>query len=143
MPYRYLEDIAIADIAFEAKAETKEGLFIAAGDAVMNVMVEDLNAILALESLVIRVEEEALDMLLFKFLQELIYLKDARRLLLRVSEVDIADEKGRYALSAQAYGEPIDPEKHQLGTDVKAVTLHRLNVERTKDGWQATVVLDI
>ena len=42
MPYHYLDDVAIADIAFEAYGESKEEMFIAASDALMNVMVEDL-----------------------------------------------------------------------------------------------------
>lgn len=143
MPYRYLENIAIADIAFEAKAKTKEDLFIAAGDAVMNVMVDDLNTILAKDYRTLEVKAESMDMLLFKLLEELIYFKDAQRLLLRVSKINILEENGHYALGAEAYGEGINPEKHQLRIDVKAVTLHRLSVTQTKDGWQATVVLDI
>lgn len=143
MPYRYLENIAIADIAFEAKAQTKEDLFIAASDALMNVMVEDLNTILALDRITIRVEAGDMDMLLFKLLEELIYFKDAQQLLLRISEINILNESNHYVLNAQAYGERIDPEKHQLMIDVKAVTLHRFSVTQAQDGWQATVVLDI
>ena len=42
MPYEYLEDVATADIAFRAWEPTLEGVFVAAADATMNVMVEDL-----------------------------------------------------------------------------------------------------
>ncbi|HOV88133.1 MAG TPA: archease, partial [Syntrophobacteraceae bacterium] len=40
MPFRYIEDIATADVAFEAWGETLEDLCVAAADATMNVMVE-------------------------------------------------------------------------------------------------------
>jgi SHS2 domain-containing protein len=46
-------------------------------------------------------------------------------------------------LEAEARGEPLDPARHRLLADVKAVTLHRLRVERTVRGWEASVVLDI
>jgi hypothetical protein len=42
MPYRFLEDIATADIAFEARGETLEEVFTAAAEATMNVMIESL-----------------------------------------------------------------------------------------------------
>ena len=89
MPYRYLEEIAIADVAFEATGRTLEDLFVAAADATTNVMVGDLASIADRERRPIRAEEEAADMLLLDLLQELIYYKDAERLLLRVPEVHI------------------------------------------------------
>lgn len=143
MPYRYLDDIATADVAFEAWGPTLEELFVAAADATMNVMVEDLNTIAHREHRTIQVEADAVDMLLFEFLQELIYYKDAQRLLLRISQVCIDRRDDRVLLQAEAYGEEIDPRKHELLVDVKAVTLHRFQVERTADGWRAMVILDI
>jgi SHS2 domain-containing protein len=143
MPYEYLEDIAISDVAFRAWDKSLEGLFVAAGDATMNVMVEVLGSIEERVSVPIRVKEDSIEMLLFNFLQELIYVKDAEELLLRVREVDIRKEDDAYVLSAEGKGENLDPEKHQLTVDVKAVTLHRFSVEQTPEGWDATVILDI
>ena len=45
MPYHYLEDIGTADIAFEATGRDLPELFIAAADATMNVMIDNLDAI--------------------------------------------------------------------------------------------------
>ena len=143
MPYRYLEEIAIADVAFEATGRTLEELFVAAADATTNVMVGDLASIADRERRTIRVEDEAPDMLLLDLLQELIYYKDAERLLLRVPEVHIKSTDGGLTLAAEAYGEQLDAEKHVLLVDVKAVTLHDFEVTQTEDGWHATVVLDI
>ncbi len=95
------------------------------------------------ESRVIELEAEALDLLLFQFLQELIFYKDAEQLLLRVPQVLIEERAGGYKLRAEAKGERLDPTKHQLRVDVKAVTLHRFSLERTTEGWQAFVILDI
>jgi SHS2 domain-containing protein len=143
MPYRYLPDIAIADVAFEAWADTLEGMFLAAADATMNVMVADLDTIMDRETRRVSAEDADLDMLLFQLLQELIFFKDAERLLLRVRDLEIRRDEGRYSLEAEAHGEELDHDRHDLVVDVKAVTLHRFRVESTARGWESTVILDI
>lgn len=143
VPYRYLPDIATADVAFEATGASVEEMFAAAADATMNVMVEDLSTIVPGERRAIDVSSESLDMLLFEFLQELIFYKDAEQLLLRAPRVSVESDGGTYRLSAEAEGERIDTARHPFNVDVKAVTLHRFRVEETPDGWRATVILDI
>ncbi len=143
MPYKYLEEIAIADIAFEAWGSTPEELFKAAADATMNVMVADLSTVADREKRRIELEEENLDLLLFNFLQELIYYKDAQRLLLRVDNIHIEKTQKGFKLQAEAHGEELNPEKHDLRVDVKAVTLHQFQVKKTSEGWWAQVILDI
>ena len=80
---------------------------------------------------------------LLQFLQELLFYKDAQRLMLRVYEVRINVYDQGFTLQARAAGELLDPAKHALGADVKGVTLHRLQVAQTPNGWAATVVLDV
>jgi SHS2 domain-containing protein len=143
MPYRYRDDIATADVAFEAWGETLEAMFAAAAEATTNVMVTDLNSIASVSRRRLEVAAEAVDMLLFELLQELIYYKDADQLLLRVTAVHISEHDGQLFLTADAYGEMLNPEKHDLIVDIKAVTLHRFKVERTSRGWEALVILDI
>ena len=143
MPYRYLEDIATADAAFEAWGDTPEEMFLAATDAAMNVMVADLNTIEDKNRRPISLQDDAMDMLLFQLLQELIYYKDAEQLLLRIRRCDIKSQDGHFTLNAQAYGEKLDPAKHDLIVDVKAVTLHRFRVEKSPRGWETLVILDI
>ena len=142
MPYRFLGDIAPADAAFEAWADSEEELFAAAADATLNVMVEDLDSVEPLEGRAIHLESDSLEMLLFELLQEILYFKDAESLLLRTARLRIESRGDRYVLSAIARGEAIDPQRHLLLVDVKAVTLHRFRVEETDKGWEATVVLD-
>ena len=142
-PYRYRDDVALADAAFEAWGATLEELFVAAADATTNTMAENLEGIEDRQRRPIRIEDASADLLLFRFLGELIYLKDAEGLLMRVPAVLIRRLDGILILEAEARGEPIDPLRHRLQADVKAVTLHRLRVEQTAHGWEASVVLDI
>jgi SHS2 domain-containing protein len=143
VPFEYLEEIAIADVAFRASGKTIEEMFLSAAEALMNVMVEDLDSIEDRVRKEIRLEDSSIEMLLFNFLQEFIYLKDAEELLLRVSDVRITEEKDSITLSVEAYGERLDMSKHDLNADVKAVTFHRFYAKKTADGSEAVVVLDI
>jgi len=143
MPYEYLEEIGTADIAFEATGRDLAELFSDAADATTNVMIDNIEAIQPRETRQIELSNDKLDMLLFDLLQELIFLKDAGRLLLRIREVQIDKRDEIYFLKATAEGEPLDAEQHHQRADVKAVTLHDFSVERTKGGWKARVLLDI
>ena len=143
MNYEFLEDVAIADIAFRAWGKDLGELFKAAGDATMNAMIDNLEAIEPKEQQNISLENDELDMLLFNFLQEFIYYKDSEQLLLRAQQVEFSERDGNHQLTAVFRGETLDPNRHEQRVDVKAVTLHRFQLEKTDDGWTAMVILDI
>jgi len=146
MPYRYLDDLTVADVAFEARGSSLEELFTAAWEATLQVMIENPNSLGKVESRNIALVEPSLDLLLHNFLQELIYYKDAEGLLLRIEDCRIQWVEGRSKfarLDARARGQMIDPKVHRLGTDVKAVTFYRFDLARENRGWRATVVLDV
>src|SRR5919198_4478147 len=94
MPYHSLEEIGTADIAFEATGRDLPELFSDAADAMTNVMIDNIEAIQPRQTRQIELSNDKLDMLLFDLLQELIFLKDAERLLLRMREVQIAERDG-------------------------------------------------
>jgi SHS2 domain-containing protein len=92
MPYEYLEEIGTADIAFEATGRDLPELFRDAVDATTNVMIDNVEAIQPRETRQIELSNDKLDMLLFDLLQELIFLKDAERLLLRMRQLEIEEK---------------------------------------------------
>jgi SHS2 domain-containing protein len=143
MSYEFLEDIAIADIAFRAWGENLEEVFKAAADATVNAMIDNLDAIELKETRTFSLENDALDLLLFNFLQEFIYYKDSELLLLRAQQIQIEKKNADYHLTAVTRGEMLNRERHQERVDVKAVTLHRFQLEKTDEGWMAMVILDI
>ncbi|MBI1920055.1 MAG: archease [Geobacter sp.] len=143
MPFRYLEDIAVADVAFQSTGETLEEMFIAAAEALLAVMLEDPGSLGKNTEVRIALENYELDLLLFDFLAELIYYKDARQLLLTIESINVETGGDRFRLEAIARGETIDRSRHPLLVDVKAVTMHRLQASKTDTGWEATVVLDV
>ncbi len=141
MPYRYLEDIATADAAFEVVGRTLEELFRDAAIATFEVMV-DTKSIEPGITREIELKNEAVDNLFFDWLSELVYLKDADALIF--SKFDVSIKKNDfYELKATASGETINQEKHTLRSDVKAVTYHMFEVKKTGENWTARVILDI
>ena len=143
MSYHFLEEVGTADIAFEATGRDLAELFSNSADATMNVMIDNLDAIGPRETRHIELSNDKIDMLLFDFLQELIYFKDAERLLLRARHVQIDEKNEKYFLKAEAVGELLDETRHLQRADVKAVTLHGFCVEKEDGGWKARVLLDI
>jgi protein archease len=143
MPYRYLDDIAIADVAFEAWGNSREEMFTAAADALLNVMLADPDALGRTEQRAVELAEDDLELLLFAFLNDLVFFKDAHQLLFRVSAITIDRQSDQYTLRTELCGDRLVRCGELLRTDVKAVTLHRFRIEHTDGEWKATVVLDI
>ncbi|HLI46713.1 MAG TPA: archease [Geobacterales bacterium] len=140
--YRYLEDIAIADLAFEVQAKNLENLFKLAGKAVSNAMVLDLNSIKKEITKDILIESEDLEILLYNFLEEIIYYKDTEGLVFSDFDVSI-ETNGKKKLKAKAYGEKLDYKRHETLVDVKAVTMHLFELKQKNGFWYARIVLDV
>lgn len=143
MPYRYLEDVSIADVAFEAEGATLSEMFESAGLATTNVMVRDMKAVRKKITKKIRLENDDLEKLLFEFLQEFVYWKDKDLLLFSGINVKIKERGGKFSFVAALKGEKIDPTRHEMLVDVKAVTWHLFSVKKKGEKWQCRVVLDI
>jgi SHS2 domain-containing protein len=143
LPYRYLENIAAADIAFEATGKDMEELLRSAWDATLHIMISDAESIRGKHRLTVRICKHAADLLLYELLEELIFHKDAESMLLRIEGMQLEQSGDSYQLEAELAGEKIDPSRHELLVDVKAVTFHRFTVDRSSRGWYAMVVLDV
>lgn len=80
------------------------------------------------------------ELLLLNWIDELVYRMAVQHLLFGRFRVAIRD--GR--LSATAYGEPVNPEKHQPAVEIKGATFTELRVAQTPDGsWLAQCVVDV
>jgi len=42
-----------------------------------------------------------------------------------------------------AQGEPVDPERHHIALEIKAVTFHEAYVRQTEDVWECQVIFDL
>ncbi|MGA2664328.1 MAG: archease [Nitrososphaerales archaeon] len=138
--YRFLPEVALADVAFAARGDSPEALFEACAAALTEVMV-DKRTVRPTVARQLRIRTGDIDGLLYDFLTQLIVLKDVDSLLFRRFEPRLS--RDRRSLTCRLAGEPIDRERHRLRNDVKAVTMHMFGVKHEGALWKATVVLDI
>ncbi|MFP4641719.1 MAG: archease [Dehalococcoidia bacterium] len=128
-----------ADTGIIAYGRSPEEVFVNAAYGMVTIItdVETVNEVVKRE-----ISAEAFDQeeLLVTWLNELLYLFDAEFLLFSRFEIqELTDERIR----AIAYGEKVDPSRHNLKTHVKAATYHSLKLEEKEDGFQAQVIFDV
>lgn len=128
-----------ADVGVVARGATCEEAFVHAAEGLFS-LITDLDGVEASEPFSVKCEAISLEGLLVAWLNELIYLHDVHEVLFRRFEIHAFD--GR-SLEATAWGEPIDMERHALGTEVKAATYHRAQVAEGPSGWEARIIVDV
>jgi SHS2 domain-containing protein len=139
--YRFLEDVALADCAMEVEGRDLPDLFATAAAALARLMVDPATVPVTVErSLALSAPQ--LDLLLYDWLSELIFLKDRDRQIFPRARVQITGGSP-FRLSARLQGGVIDAERTALGADPKAVTFHQFALEQAGEGWRARLVIDI
>jgi len=141
MQFEFLEDVAWADLAFKAYGASLDELFSNAALALTSAMV-DPETVKSKRKVEIQLEAKDPSELLYDFLSEIVLVKDADGILFSKFNVKVGKNK-KYHLSALAWGEEINPETQDLRDDVKAVTRYKFDIEKIKEGYSATVILDI
>jgi SHS2 domain-containing protein len=136
-----LESIALADCAFDVEGRDLDDLFATAARALVDLMIDPatLPPTLTRE---VTLGAPSLDLLLFDWLAELIYLKDAESLAFPAVEVSVSGGPPA-RLVARLHGGVIDRERTALRADPKAVTFHQFALEPGGLGWRARIVIDI
>lgn len=127
-----------ADVGIVARGRTLEELF---GNAALGMfsVIGDVTSVQPRETREVSVRADSRRLLLAAFLNDLLYLFSVGRFVLHHAAVDrLADGE----VHAVVHGEPLAPH-HCLRTEIKAVTHHRLTVEKRKGGWRATVLFDV
>jgi SHS2 domain-containing protein len=140
MPFKFIEDIAIADVAFEATGKDLNELFKSAAQAVIESMANP-KTVKPVVTKKFKKKAKTIDSLLFEFLEEIVYLKDKDAIVFH--DVDAKVDEKKMEVRATLRGDSIQREKQELHQDVKAVTMHYYLVEKKNDVWKANVVLDI
>jgi SHS2 domain-containing protein len=141
-PFEFLEDVT-SDLCFVARGGSLSAVFAAAAEALLAATLEEPAALRETERRRLELKEPDLELLLLAFLNELVFLRDARQLLLRPRELRVETEPAGARLRAELVGERIDPSRHRLLADVKAATAHGLKLAFEEGRFRATVTLDV
>jgi SHS2 domain-containing protein len=139
--FRFLDEIALADCAVDVSARNLSDVFETAARALAEVTV-DPATVPASTVRTVALEASSLDLLLFDWLSELIYLKDRDAEVYVRTDVQVSGG-GPYRLLARLYGGRIVPERTGRRADAKGVALHQFILEPCEGGWHARFVVDL
>jgi len=128
-----------ADVGIIAYGANIKGLFSNAALALFSLITE-LESVEEKLHLDLEVISEGRDSLLVEWLNELIYLFDAKHILFNRFDIESLTHN---QLKATCYGEDFDPMKHKIKVGVKAATYHMLKLDKDGDGYKAQIILDI
>ncbi len=140
--FRFLEEIALADIAFEAEGESVEEVFRGATQALLESMANPATVSGVWARAIERTDVDP-SALLFDWLSEVVYWKDAAGVVFREAPLSLTREGDVWLLRARLIGAPVDRQTHELHADVKGVTKHLYELKQTGGCWKVCVVLDV
>ncbi len=128
-----------ADVGVRGSGATLAEAFAGAATA-LTAAVCDPARVRAHDAVVIACDAPDDELLLVDWLNALVYEMATRRMLFSRFDVDIDDHR----LHATAWGEPVDPERHQPASEVKGASYCELEVGRQSDGqWLAQCIVDV
>jgi len=136
--YRFLEHKA--DIKFQATGNSLEELFINSFEALKECMTDKVKIKKKIKRK-IKIKGKDLNNLLYKFLEEFLFLFDAKNFIASgISNIKIDYEK--FSLIAEVFGDK--ESNYNLSNDIKAVTYNSMFTKFNKKDkkWVCQVVLD-
>ena len=128
-----------ADMGVRGIGASREEAFEQAALA-MTAVITDPVKVIATEPIALTCRAPDDELLLVDWLNALIYEMATRKWLFSRFEVHIKD----HMLTARAWGEPMDTDKHQLAVEIKGATYTALRVAHASNGeWVAQCVVDV
>ncbi|MDA1304801.1 MAG: archease [Nitrospirae bacterium] len=142
--FRFLEDIALADLAFEAWGESPSELFASAAEALMEAMANPSTVGTEWKH-DLDLSEPNLPDLLFEWLSIFVFLKDAEAVVFHdvLAEVWQDPDAQTWHVHGEIVGDTISATSQELRADVKAITKHLYQVHGEPGHYHAQVVLDV
>ena len=128
-----------ADAGIECKGSTIKELFNAALSGLYYIIYDsmvDVSKLQCNNAAILNTGEKDLELMLFRVLDEAIYMVYQKKEIIKVEEVDVETGKLRYNIYSCNL---------RIENEVKAVTLHKFKVEWSKDSnvWIATIIFDM
>jgi len=141
MTYKISDEYTSADIGLIVTAPTLEELFSDSLLGLIEIMVrpDDLQESRQIE---INLKADNIEDLYYKWLAEILYIKDAHNFLPKKCSLKI--RRGRECrLDGLLSGDSIDYDRQTIKIDVKAVTYYKFKIEKSDDIWHGEVVFDL
>ncbi|MCK4776912.1 MAG: archease [Actinomycetia bacterium] len=136
-PFEIIEHTA--DIGLRAFGRTKKELFENMARGMFDILV-DIKKVKPLVTEKVILSETDIEALLAGWLNELLFVFEIKKMLF--CDFKIKELRETY-LEAEAFGEKINSEKHEITEDIKACTYHMLKVEKIGNHWVGEVIFDV
>lgn len=134
MRYRFIDHTA--DIAFEVFGKNLEELFENSAYAFYEAFV-DTSKLKGSEKRFVEIEAEEEDLLLYRFLNELLFLFETQFFAGRRVKVRIEGGKAVAEIEGGKFG------REAVKVEPKAITMHKFGIRKEGEGFVAFVVVDI
>lgn len=140
--FHFLDEIATADLAFEAVGDSLQDLFQGATQALIETLADPETVGSMWQEQIERSDEEPAA-LLFDWLSDVVYWKDAAGVVFHNAELVVVYDNHIWKLTATLHGAPVDHRTQSLRSDVKGITKHLYAVKQEGARWRARVVVDV
>jgi SHS2 domain-containing protein len=135
--YEYLDHTA--DVRIRAWGESMPAVLAAMVEGVL-ALINEGNLVAAREERCITARGEFQDECIVNFFNELLFQIEGERWLPRgVMNIVYAPDR----IEAVLVGEPFDPDRHALASELKAATYHEFSVRETGGEWELRMVFDV
>ncbi len=136
--YKFLSHTA--DISFFVEGKTFEELFFYSAMALKESITK--KKIKKITSKKIKLKEKTLEDLLYSFLEELLFLFEAKFFIFaNIEKISIKEKNKEFSLEAEVIGDNI--KEYKISNPVKAITFSEMKIEKIKNKFGTKVVLDV
>ncbi len=142
MKFKYLEDIATADVAMQAFGKTIEEAFKNSALGMYNI-ITDLKKVKPVIKKTIEIKSSSLKSLLYDWLEYLLIYFDTEGLIFSSYNITVKKDKGHFLINGEILGEIFDKRKHSIKGEVKAVTYHQMKITKEKGKYIIQIIFDL
>ncbi len=140
--FRYINHTA--DIQSQSWGRTLEEAFSQCALSLMTIITPNLEKISPQIEKSVKIKAEDKEALLFDFLSEFLYIFDVEGLIFNEINVEYIEKINKhYKLEVTMKGEKFNKKKHDIGTEVKAITYSFINIDESEDDVKINIVFDI
>ena len=140
--FRYINHTA--DIQSQSWGRTLEEAFSQCALSLMAIITPNLEKISPQIEKSVKIKAEDKEALLFDFLSEFLYIFDVEGLIFNEINVEYIEKiNEHYKLKVTMKGEKFNKKKHDIGTEVKAITYSFINIDESEDDVKINIVFDI
>jgi SHS2 domain-containing protein len=138
--YRIVPTADKKEVVLEITGKDPSALFLNAAKTLENLIVAK-KVIKRVQIRNINLQAKDISELLFRFLSDLIFLKDTYQLIFSDFEITVGRELS--SLSGKLKGEQIELKRHDIKTNIRGISRKRYAVKKIAGQWVATVTLEI